>query len=227
MKKFGFAFILAVVLLLAGCASSGGSAGAAEEIPPPPPGTERLYLENGAYAIYRFDLPAGATWGDYNKLTAEFMVDDVNIKRTVRATRLMGNYKDEHFTVMGSVRYINLDSNNGPFIIDNTRKEVTAANEWTTFAYDISGAGAHAQFNRANLPDAGDTGPFLLGIGISGEDAGRRRGLTQLVRNITLHHASNPELNVISTGSGYEEAAFASWIDPMVYSTRVYSEPAE
>ena len=221
MKKFGVIFFITMVLAIVGCASS-GSSNTAAELPPPPPGTERLYLENGAYAIYRFDLPAGATWGDYDKITAEYMLDEANLKKQYRGVRLMGNYKEDDFSSASSFRYVNLENFNGPYIADNTARrlaETATPDEWFTIEYNLSGSAAHAQFNRANLPGSSDTGPFFFGLGVSGENPGRRLGISQLIRNITLHHISDPELNVVSTGSGFEEPTFALWFDN-VSSTR-------
>ncbi|MDR1869913.1 MAG: hypothetical protein LBQ82_08010 [Treponema sp.] len=221
-KWFLAAAVILTIAALAGCASSGGGASAKPAPPPPAPvpeGTERLSLLNGAYGIFRFDLPAGAKWSDYGKLTAEYLVDEEHIKRPQRNkenVRLMGNYKEENFTVSGKQRIANLQDFNGPYIIDNTPRTFASmgavADEWFTVEYDISGSKAHAQFNKANLPSPNDTGPFFLGIGIPGEDGSlRRAAIVQLVRNVTLHHRSNPALNVVSKGSGFEEPTLLSF----------------
>jgi len=101
MKKQVFTAALLTALIITGCAGSGGSSKAAPQPMAIPEGAERLTLENGAYAIFKFTLPAGAKWGDYKKITADFMVDERNIRRPIRNTnnvRLMGNYKEEQFT---------------------------------------------------------------------------------------------------------------------------------
>ena len=213
------------VLAIAGCATGGGGGGNLDVPPPPPIGTERIMLENGAYAVFRFDLPEGAKWSDYSKLTAEFMVDEENMKKQQRNgenARLMGNYKVEKFEASGSIINFNMgdgpNSSNAPYIMDNTGRKLTAIavpDEWFTIEYNITGSAAHAQFVKANLPSADDTGPFLFGIGIPGQGEGRRQGIVQLVRNVTLHHASNPELNVVSKGSGFDAPAFVSYFPVM------------
>jgi len=222
MKKPGFIIAVIAALAIAGCANSGGGGNARAAPPPPPPvpeGTERLSLLNGAYAIFRFDLPAGAKWSDYSKITAEYMVDADSITRPQRNkenVRLMGNYKEEHFIVSGNQRIANLNDFNGPYIIDNTPRTFASMgavpDEWFTVEYDITGSKAHPQFVRTNLPGPNDTGPFFFGIGIPGEDGTlRRSAIVQLVRNVTLHHRSNPALNVVSTGSGFEEPTLLSY----------------
>jgi len=227
MKRWFFAaVVITVAIALTGCA--GAPAAAPEELPPP--GTERLTLENGAYAIFRFDLPAGTVWGDFNRLTAEFMVDAANMRiqqRNDGNVRLMGPYREEYFTEGGRTRHVNLGENfNGPFILDDTVRTFASmgavAGEWFTVTYDISGASSHAQFSAANLPGAGATGSFFFGIGIPSQ--AEFRGITQYVRNVTLHHASNPALSVVSTGSGFEEPTFASFVPVM--SRRVSGPPA-
>jgi hypothetical protein len=236
MKKWFFAAVAIVAMvIMAGCASSGGgssSSGGSSQPEPPPAGTERISLENGAYAIFRFDLPSGAKWADYNKITADYMVDERNLRRSQRNAnnvRLMGNYKEEQFTG-GNTRNFNLGdgpaSANGPYIMDNAPRTFASmgavADEWFTVEYDITGAAAHAQFIKANIPAPDATGPFFFGVGIPAHDAGP--GITQLVRNVTLHHASDPALNVVSKGSGFSEATFVSFVP--VQSKRV-SGPAQ
>ena len=215
--------VLLAVIALAGCATLGSSGGGARSasaaLPPVPEGAERLALLNGAYAIFRFDLPRGARWSDYNKLTVEYMVNAENLARPQRNkdnVRLMGNYREEHFVVSGTNRVANLQELNGPFIIDNTPRTFASmgavADEWFTVEYDITGSKAHAQFDRSNLPAANATGPFFFGLGIPGEDGTlRRSAIVQLVRNVTLHHRSNPALNVVSKGSGFEEPTLLSY----------------
>jgi len=226
MKRWLFAAVAAAAaIVLAGCA--GGPAAAPEELPPP--GTERLTLENGAYAIFRFDLPPGTTWGDFDRLTAEYMVDAANMRipqRNASNVRLMGPYREEYFEAGGRTRQANLNENfNAPFIMDDTPRTFASmgavADEWFTVTYDISGASAHAQFSAANIPAPGATGPFFFGIGIPSQ--AEFRGITQYVRNVTLHHASDPALNVVSTGSGFEEPTFASFMPVM--SRRISGPP--
>ena len=243
MKKW--IFVLAALLAtiaFSGCATT--EAG----LPPPPPGTERLTLGNGALAMYRFDLPAGQTWGNYNKITAEYLVDADNIGRPLRsgAMRLLGNYKEDEFVedfdfvydeatdnfVPVAVRiYITLaaDENFAQRIIYNVSETWDSLEAqpgvWFTYEYDISGAKAHGQFNRANIPARNATGPFYFALGISGQEEARLTLITQLIRNVTLHHATNPALNVVSTGSGFDMPSFASY--GPITAQRVSGGPAQ
>jgi hypothetical protein len=193
-------------------------------------------LENGAYAIFKFELPAGAKWSDYNKITADYMVDDVNIKKRIRNdnnVRLMGNYIEEKFELAGSYRNFNLGdgpaSSNGPYIMDNTPKTWAnmgaTPNEWFTVTYDITGTKGHGQFLKEHVPAPNDTGPFFFGLGLTGMDSGRFGGITQLIKDATLHHKTNPALNAVSKGSGFDEPTFVSFYPCM--SKRESGGPAQ
>ncbi|MDR0320885.1 MAG: hypothetical protein LBI28_05230 [Treponema sp.] len=218
MKKLFFAVAVIIAAIALGCTSTGGR----EPPPPPPEGAERLVLENGAYAIFRFDLPPGTTWSNYNKITADYMVDERNLRRPQRNSnnvRLMGNYRAEQFTASSGIRNFNMEdgagSSNGPYIMDNTPRTFATmgavADEWFTVEYDITGSKGHQQFVRANVPAPTATGPFYFGIGIPSQAEGSSSGIVQYVKNVTLHHANNPSLNVVSTGSGFEEPTFVSF----------------
>jgi len=226
MKKLGIIFVVVALIAaftLVTCATGGAgpkqSSASTPAEEPPPPGTERLFLSNAALAIYKFELPAGQTWGNYNKLTAEYMVDEENITKSLRsgAVRLYGNYKTEDFIPDSGNTVVSLSTD--PMfahkIIDqrmtNWAGLGAAPDKWFTYEYNITGSRAHGQFNKANLPAANATGPFYFALGLTSQDEGRRNGITQLVRNITLHHATNAALNVVSTGSGFEGSSSAAY----------------
>jgi hypothetical protein len=224
MKKWFFAAVVIIAAVLMAVCTSAGGGRAQVELPPVPEGAERITLENGAYAIFRFDLPPGTTWSNYNRLTVEYMLDEENLAKRQRNNnnvRLMGNYREGNFRLFdGAFWAFNLGGEgagnaNGPYIMDNTPRTFASmgavANEWFTVEYNITGSAAHEQFVRANIPAPGDTGPFFFGVGIPGMFEGRRNGITQLVRNVTLHHSTNPALNAVSTGSGFDQPAYVSF----------------
>jgi len=251
MKKYSFtaiAVLIAVMFAITGCVTTEKAPAGPPPPPPPPPGTERLTLGNAAQAMYRFDLPAGQTWGNYNKITAEYLVEQDNIGRGLRSgsMRLYGNYKEEEFIEefeyifnaatdkvepVLAIMYITLgeDVNFAQRIIFNKSETWDSlgavADEWFTYEYDISGTRAHSQFNREFLPAANATGTFYFALGITGQDDARLTSITQLIKNVTLHHNTNPSLNVVSTGSGFDYPTFASY--GPVTAKRVSGGPAE
>jgi len=224
-------------------AATGLSAGTlVVELAEPPPGTERLHLANGAYAIFRFDLPPGTVWADFSHISADYMLDEANMAKPIRHWRLMGNWREEHFSEVSEYgwRAVFLDDRftnefgtgtwNGPFIMHNNMGAPdwaslgAVADEWFTVTYDITGATAHAQFDRANaLPRPDEAGPFFFGLGISGDDM--ENGVTQYIRNVTLHNRTYPSFSAVSTGSGFEEPTFAAFSYPSMLSTRVAGPP--
>jgi len=239
MKKLLLAVLIiaicASMIAVAGCAGSAKPAagsGSKSALPPPPPGTERLTLANAGLAMYKFELPAGQTWGNYNKLTVDYMVDEVNITKNIRSgcMRLYGNYVEKDFIDDWGTKTVSLstDAMFANKIIDNAGVSWgtlgAVANEWFTYTYDLTGARAHGQFKKENLPASNATGPFFLALGITSQDEGRINAITQLVKNVTLHHATNPSLNVVTFDSGFKGNTSAAY-----YANNVTRElgPAE
>jgi len=227
LKFIGAGIILILATFLTGCPQSGNNNNGTPNVGPSIH-MERVLLENGAYAIFRFDLPSGTTWADFGKITASFWVDAENMARLVRHWRLMGVYAADDFELWGELRIVDLWYFNAPYIMDNTGRTFAnmsaSANEWFSVTYDISGASAHEQFSTANIPVPNATGPFFFGVGISGYYRGAD-GITQYIGDVTLHHHTNPALNVVSRGSGFAEPAFASFTDPPLSTREVVQGP--
>jgi len=241
MKKLGFIIgivALMSVITLTACSSSGGGGGNAEPrvdryaMIAPPPGTERLRLANAALAMYKFVLPAGQTWGNYNKLTAEYMVDEENITKSLRsgAIRLYGNYKEEEFIPDSGNTVVSL-STDAMFAHKIIFQKSTnwaglgaVANEWFTIEYDISGSSGHGQFKKENVPAADAVGPFYFALGITSQDEGRINAINQLVKNVTLHHRSDPSKNVVTMDGGFPGITSASY---MIGNIQRLSTPAQ
>jgi hypothetical protein len=204
------------------------------------PGTpEKVALENGSSAIYKFVLPAGAVWEDYEKITVDYQLgaDALALinEYGIRHARLMGNYKESDFeTDDNGAKVLSLMSFNAPYIMQNYTPKLedltalgAAAGEWFTVTYDISGASAHSGFVPAdNMPATDATGPFYFGVGISAQsqsDSGGKplaeRAIVQLIRNVTLVGYEGVD-NVVSYGSGFTAPAFVTYVDPVTFSWR-------
>ena len=158
---------------------------------------EKLFLENGAYAVYKFTIPAGSTWADYEKLTVEYKVDATNLAITPRNNRLMGPYYAADFVTeadgskkgpgeaqidKNGARSINMNLNwtNNRHIMDNKTTGwaglgITDPDTWTTVTYDITGDSGHGDFKDSTNPayvgvPAGTyTGDIYFGLGVNAD----------------------------------------------------------
>ena len=221
---------------------------------PSKPGTdavvEKLFLENGAYAVYKFTIPAGSKWEDYEKITVEYNVDAENLAIGPRNNRLMGPYYPADFVIaegeaksgkgeaqidMNGARALNMNLNwtNNRHIMDSKQTGwanlgVTNADTWTTVTYDISGTSGHGDFKDetndlyVGVPDAEYTGDIYFGLGVNAGYGERGKPAAGITQLVR-----NVTLvgyqgtdDIISTGSGFEEPTFIANIDPVLYSWR-------
>jgi len=165
---------------------------------------EQTTLTNGWFAIYRFDLPAGATWEDFEKVTVDYKVDAATLDKNNRTIRLYGNYTVEDFEFLeaadgsGYKAIANYNQGkNAEYILHNgpawgvlkddleTLLGVPAvADEWFTLEYTIDGSAKHDSYVAANLPADTATGPFYFGVGLN--DPNGEGGLTSQIKNVKL-----------------------------------------
>jgi uncharacterized repeat protein (TIGR02543 family) len=171
---------------------------------------EKIALQNGFYAVYRFDLPAGRVWEDYSGLTVDYKIDDaarLTLAGSSRAMRLMGPYAgadDFTFIILnnGSGKRMAVadytEGKNAQYIFDELSSEqsgtiktvaeaqagvgTVTAGAWFTLPYKLDGTRANGSF--ANQPDDDATGPFYFGVGWTGNTS---VGPTiHEVKNVTL-----------------------------------------
>jgi len=176
------------------------------------PLVERLTLRQ-TNAIYRFDLPSGETFGNYEFVTADYYFDSTNFAKNVRWNRLMGNYKEEDFQPSGQFLLAPFNDFNAPYIYDDlggawgpiANIPGAAANTWFTVQYRLVANQPHGDFNSANKPQDSDTGPFYFGLGIPEND-----GLQNIhfIKNITMVHKTDPSKNVTTNRDGFGNIAF-------------------
>jgi hypothetical protein len=168
---------------------------------------EKITVQNGAFAIYKFELPAGSSFGDYTKITAEFYVSTTMYARNMRA-RALGNYLPSDFGSNGNISYgSGTTDKNGPYIINNKQGGdgplsgigITAAKTWTSVDFPLTGS-RHASYVAANCPAATATGPFYFAVGLSKGGAGDP--VTYYVKKVTLSSADGSK-SVVSFGCGY------------------------
>jgi len=202
---------------------------------------EQLFLDNGAYAFYKFDL-TGKTWSDFKELTIDLKLEPEYFNRLqewgVRGARLMGPYPADKYEAAlqeddNGVPAINTGgqvggvSANANYIIHNYTPGYQALldlgmeeDTWFTLTYNISGSAAHGSFNQ--MPAPTDTGVYYFAIGITGQnstDSGEQypvnRAILQEVKNVTL--VGNDAGDSVK---GESTDAFFSYIDPVVYCWR-------
>jgi len=185
---------------------------------------ERLSLINN-YAIYKFDLPAGAGYGDYSLVSVDYKLDADNLTKSIRSFRLMGNYLASNFARSGDRRLVAAwETYNAAYIYDDRGSGYVdlanrTADEWFTLALRLgqngNTANPNGSFDAGNKPAATATGPFFFGLGIPGSDAygdnapGENGAvlITQLVKNVKLIHKDNLETDGVTLKTvGYDPA---------------------
>jgi len=203
---------------------------------------EQVFLDNGAYAFYKFDL-GDTTWEDYASIKVDYKLDAEACKRLedwgVRGVRLMGAYTPTQIeggvqTDSNDVDYMPTGSFNAPWIIHNYTPNFSAlqdlgmaADTWFTVTYNITGTAAHGGFTvegaQPNLPAATATGELYFALGITGQnatDSGQpypiNRGILQLVRNVRLVGADATVEDLIAEPT----SMFLDYSDPVVYCWR-------
>jgi len=153
---------------------------------------EVIFLENGAYPLFQFDIPADKTLADYESLQYQVKVSAGTRAQLIaggdpgmRHSRLMGVYTPRDIAAAtddNGLVYLSLaapKNYNGPYIMRNNvftsstiGSLVTAADTYGTatlelLATNVSGT-SHAQFENVNGADATKKGTVYFGVGLAG-----------------------------------------------------------
>jgi len=210
-------------------------------------GAEVVFVENGSYVLYQFDIPAGKQLSDYNKVSYKVKISSA-AKAIIEAghlrhARLMGAYTAAATvgTDTNGTKYIGLSEYNAPYIINTgytattVNSTVETANEWYTLEFDLSGS-AHAQFAAAN--GAGTIkGTVYFGVGISGNynvngagDNDPSHRYIQLIKDVTLQNANATTTAIVGKKPAESipvfpnpvipAPQFVSYCDPIIFSWR-------
>jgi hypothetical protein len=172
---------------------------------------EKVMLENQAFALYKFTIPAGKTVADYEKVTVDYKVPEATLYKKLAHYRLMGAYTDDQFDDTGtdggspynvvtedengvfSIKLIAGSAYNGGFIVDNSggnknsvgfwEDESFAANTWKTMEYSIDGSKKHSSFVNDNLIPGKDPvdHTFYLGVGLASLECAKSGGFVTTV----------------------------------------------
>ena len=215
-----------------------------------PEDIEILYLTNGAYALYQFDIPTGQTLAAYSDVSFDVKVSagalavwDGGVGGQVRGIRLYGVFtaNDVHSLASNSttygldeVRFLNANTYNvAGYILQNPGqagiRSQLEANEWHTITHSLSNALAAATANRPGT----QTGTVYLALGISCQNTSggtdRSQSFIQLVKNVTLKQGEGtltvagkvPELVPAEfLRPAVSPGHFMAYQDPMVFEWR-------
>jgi len=185
----------------------------------PIPAYETVTLNNNAYALYKFELPAGAKWSEYTAIKVDYRISAATKLLDIRSSRVYGSYEASDFnTVASGKRRIGFD--NGYIFADKGVSWTAGwdtladggsvtADEWFTVTYALDGTGITDTTWRQHVPGPNDIGPFYFGLGVPGTDG---NATTIDIRNATLVHTDSAK-NAVSTGSGFAEPAFIAYAD--------------
>ena len=178
---------------------------------------ERLQLDDGAAALFKFTLPAGKKWSDYKAISwnVRFPAATIDRSEDIRL-KLYGNYNPGIFGLSGGQRITNTGLSNDEANV-YAQHFVTASLE-TLFgakpAADVfnpitiefaSRSGVTAAITNWPANDA--AGPFYFALGFTWYGSVK---IDQIVKDVTLV-GINPADNVVSYGSGFAEPAFVSY----------------
>ena len=160
--------------------------------------------------VYKFTLPAGATFGDYYAISIQVKMDATNLAKGIRSLRLMGNYAAEKFSAHSSgYNFFGFGDANAAYIYDDLGagyiNDATTgvgngkADQWFTVTYKLVDNVPNSGFLAANKPESTATGPFLFGVGVPGNDGAATNAITQSIKGITMLHKTDASKNVVTT----------------------------
>ena len=208
---------------------------------------ELLYLQNGGYAFYEFDLGT-ASLADYGTITVDYLISDAGLQvwndNGLRGIRLYGVFESTFADIntdvdaaqygFANVQYININTTayNAPYILDqgntgDSMKSSVTGDDWFTVTYELSGDRKNGSYEAAHLP-AAQTGKvyFALGLSCQNTSKGNNRDVAflQLVKNVKLvpKTTATPVSGVKPTGW----AQFLCYDDPIVFEWRAEATQA-
>jgi len=205
---------------------------------------ELLYLNNGAVALYQFEIPVGKTLADYESVTYQIKVTEATRhiwdKEGIRYTRLYGVYKDGVNVTTeplgdGEIKILNSNNYNNDYILHSglTKETVVSAvtpNTWSTLTLALRG-NEHSGTKAANKADNTKTGTVYLGVGVSCQRIASENAtqFIQMIKEVTLV-STDGQSDVVGVQPyqksptfpqrKYEVAQLVSYVDPILMSWR-------
>ena len=201
--------------------------------------------------VYKFSLTDD--FSNYKSITVDYYMDPAEFAKGIRAVRLMGNYAETDFTTtVNGYPHFGFDAANAAYIYDDRGAAyingnatatppvvgVGKADAWFTAIYRLNGTTGNPDDSNkpssligdkpnpngsfTHAPAANARGPLLFGVGLPGNASAAK---TQLIKNITIVHATDSTKNVKVKADDFVGYASA---DSMMISGRDFAaDPAE
>jgi len=196
---------------------------------------EKITIINGAVPVYMFTIPEGDSIGNYTKLTAQFLVDEVNYRKQARV-RAYGVYPSEYFEDIGNIVFLDFSigatDKNGPYLLSNvigTNRNLpivskdAGANKWFTIEFPLNGM-QHGAYNYENFPDSSANGDLIFALGLGTGSA--TADFTYYAKEIALENDDGSK-KIISAGSGFNKPTFAGYPQNTADISRVKTSKIE
>ena len=180
---------------------------------------EKITVINGAVPVYMFTIPSDDSLGNYTKLTAQFLVDNVNYREQARI-RAYGVYPAEYFTDMGNIIFLDFSQGstdkNGPYLLSNvlgTNRNLSiisdnaGAHNWFTIEFPLNGL-QHPAYNYVNYPGNEINGDLYFALGLG--TGNTTNSFTYYVKDVSLQNEDGTK-KIVSTGSGFNKSAFVGY----------------
>jgi O-glycosyl hydrolase len=178
---------------------------------------EKITVINGAVPVYAFTLPQGETFGNYTRITAQFLVDNENYVKLARA-RAYGTYRLDDFADIEQIKFIDFGGGdmdkNVPYLVSNvigadvnldTVSGSAGANTWFTLEFPLYGK-RHQNYNPGHFPAADASGVLYFGAGLGTGNASR--SFTYYIKNVIM---SSDDGTRIIPAAVLEKPAFAGY----------------
>jgi len=180
---------------------------------------EKITVINGAVPVYLFTIPKDDSLGNYTKLTAQFLVDNVNYREQARI-RAYGVYPAEYFEDLGNIIFLDFGQGNtdknGPYLLSNVLGQNrnlsiisnnAGAHNWFTIEFPLNGL-QHPAYNYANFPASSTNGDLYFALGLG--TGNTTKDFTYYVKDVTMQN-DNGSKKIVSKGSGFNKPAFVGY----------------
>ncbi|MCL2044275.1 MAG: MBL fold metallo-hydrolase [Treponema sp.] len=180
---------------------------------------EKITVINGALPMYRFTIPEEDAFGNYTRLSAQFLIDPEHYGNQARV-RAYGVYPFEYMVELGDIVFLDFGEGdrdrNAPYLLSNvigTNRRISAVsdnagpNTWFTLEFPLNDM-RHQQYDDDNFPLPDTTGDLYFALGLGTGSASI--DLTYYIKEVMLLNDDGSR-SIISAGSGFDKPAFAGY----------------